>query len=415
MSQRGTRLPVRLEHVRAAAALIEGAVLRTPVVHSAALSALAGTDVALKLETLHPTGSFKERGAVVKLASLDRAQRKAGVIAMSAGNHAQGVAYHARRLGIPATIVMPEGTPFTKIARTESLGARVVLRGAGLGDSRKAAAEIAAREGLTFVHPYDDPRIVAGQGTCGLEMLADMPELDVLLVPVGGGGLISGIAVAAKALKPGISVIGVEVAGYASMRHALGRGPKPAGGETLAEGIAVKEPGRLTRAIVKALVDDILVVDEDAIERAVGTLVESQRLVVEGAGAASLAALLSEPKRFRRKKVGLVVSGGNIDSRMLSSVLMRGLVRTGRLVRLRADITDQPGVMARLTRIIGDLGGNIVEIYHQRLFHDVPVKLAEVDVVVETRNPAHVGTLIRALGSAGFPTRLLSSTGTGDG
>jgi len=409
------RLPVRLEHIRAAAALIEGAVLRTPTVRSAALSALAGADVALKLETLHPTGSFKERGAVVKLASLDRTQRKAGVIAMSAGNHAQGVAYHARRLGIPATIVMPVGTPFTKIARTESLGAHVVLRGVGLGESRKAAAEIAAREGLTFVHPYDDPRIVAGQGTCGLEMLADMPELDVLLVPVGGGGLISGIAVAAKALKPGISVIGVEVSGYASMRHALGRGPKPAGGETLAEGIAVKEPGRLTRAIVKALVDDILVVGEGAIERAVGTLVESQRLVVEGAGAAPLAALLAAPKRFQRKKVGLIVSGGNIDSRMLSSVLMRGLVRTGRLVRLRTEITDQPGVLARLTRIIGDLGGNIVEIYHQRLFHDMPVKLAEVDAVVETRNPAHVGALIGALGSAGFPTRLLSSTGIEDG
>lgn len=415
MSRRAPRLAVRLEHVRAAAALLEGAVMRTPTIRSAALSALAGTSVALKLETLHPTGSFKERGALVKLTSLDRKQRKTGVIAMSAGNHAQGVAYHARRLRIPATIVMPEATPFSKVARTESLGARVVLRGEGLAGCRKAATEISERESLTFVHPYDDPAIIAGQGTCGLEMLADMPELDVLLVPVGGGGLISGIAVAAKALKPTISVIGVEVAGYASMRHALGRGPKPEGGETLAEGIAVKEPGRLTRAIVKALVDDILVVDEGAIERAIGTLVESQRLVVEGAGAVPLAALLSASKRFRRKTVGLVVSGGNIDSRMLSSILMRGLVRTGRLVRLRAGITDQPGALARLTRIVGDLGGNIVEIYHQRLFYDVPVKLAEVDVVVETRNPAHVGRLIDALGNAGFPARLLSGTTQDDG
>jgi threonine dehydratase len=415
MTARAARLPVRLEHVRAAAAVLEGAVLRTPTIPSPALSALAGTAVALKLETLHPTGSFKERGACVKLASLGARERKAGVVAMSAGNHAQGVAYHARRLGIPATIVMPETTPFTKVARTESLGARVILRGAGLSETRKAAAAIAERERLTVVHPYDDVGVIAGQGTCGLEMLADLPDLDVVVVPIGGGGLISGIAVAAKALKPGISVIGVEVAAYASMRYALGRGPIPAGGETLAEGIAVKEPGRLTRAIVRELVDDILIVDEAAIEGAIGTLVESQRLVVEGAGAASLAALLAEPKRFRRKSVGLVVSGGNIDSRLLASILMRGLVRTGRIVRLRAEITDQPGVLAKLTRVIGEHGGNIVEIYHQRLFYDVSVKLAEVDVVVETRNASHVGELIVALGNAGFPTRLLSSTAIDDG
>lgn len=407
---RRRRLPVGPDDVRAAAALLEGSVAHTPTIASPALSALAGTTVFLKLETLHPTGSFKERGAFVKLASLGRAERKAGVIAMSAGNHAQGVAYHARRLGIPVTIVMPAGTPFNKVTRTESLGAKVVLSGAGIAEARKAALEIAAAKRLTFVHPYDDPLLIAGQGTCGLEMLADVPDLDALLVPVGGGGLISGIAVAAKAMKPGIAVIGVEVAGYASMRHALGRGPKPAGGETLAEGIAVKEPGRITAAVVRALVDDMLVVKEDAVERAVTSFIESQRLVVEGAGAVGLAALLAAPKRFRRKTVGLVVTGGNIDARMLSSILMRGLVRTGRLVRLRAEITDQPGTLARLTRVIGDEGGNIVEIYHQRLFQDVPVKRAEIDIVVETRNRAHVGALMAAMTEAGYPTRLLSST-----
>jgi threonine dehydratase len=408
MRARARRLPIEFAEVLRAAGDIAGAVLRTPTIASPALSDLAGASVVLKLETLHPTGSFKERGACAKLSSLGATERKAGVIAMSAGNHAQGVAYHARRLGIPTTIVMPENTPFSKVARTESLGARVLLRGAGLAEARKAAAEIAARQRLTFVHPYDDPRIIAGQGTCGLEMLQEAPDLDVLLVPVGGGGLISGIATAAKALRPTISVLGVEVADYASMRHAVLGGPKPAGGETLAEGIAVKEPGRLTRTIVKALVDDILVVDEAAVEHAVGVMVESQRLVVEGAGAVPLAALLAEPRRFRRKRVGLVVSGGNIDSRLLSSILMRGLARTGRLIRLRAEITDRPGVLARLTRVIGERGGNIVEIYHQRLFYDVPVKRAEVDVVVETRNAAHVEELIDALGAAGFPCGLLS-------
>ena len=410
MIARAPRLPIQLADVLRASSDIAGAVLRTPTISSPALSALAGTSVVLKLETLHPTGSFKERGACAKLSSLETAERKAGVIAMSAGNHAQGVAYHARRLGIPATVVMPENTPFSKVARTEHLGARVLLRGAGLAEARKAAAEIAARERLTFVHPYDDPRIIAGQGTCGLEMLQEAPDLDVLIVPVGGGGLISGIATAAKALRPAISVLGVEVAGYASMRHVLHGSAKPTGGETLAEGIAVKEPGRLTRTIVKALVDDILVVDETAVEHAVGIMIESQRLVVEGAGAAPLAALLAETRRFRRKRVGLVVSGGNIDSRLLSSILMRGLARTGRLVRLRAEITDRPGVMAQLTRIIGEHGGNIVEIYHQRLFYDVPVKLAEVDIVVETRNAAHVSELVAALGAAGFSCRLLSGT-----
>jgi threonine dehydratase len=403
-------LPVTVDDVRAAAAAIAGAVLHTPTVPAPALSELAGTEVVLKLETRHPTGSFKERGALAKLLSLDAAQRQAGVIAMSAGNHAQGVAYHARRLGIPATIVMPADTPFTKIERTEAYGARVVLRGAGLAEARGAADEIARAQGLSLVHPYDDARVIAGQGTVALELLADYPDLDTVIVPIGGGGLVSGIAVAAKAIKPAITIVGVQCALYPSMLHALGRGPAPSGGTTLAEGIAVKEPGVLTTAIAAALVDDIVLAEEDALERAVATLVDVEKLVVEGAGAAPLAALLADPARFRGKRVGLILSGGNIDARLLASILQRQLVRTGRMVRLRIEISDLPGALGQIAGIIGENGGNIVEIYHQRLFQDVSVKLAEVDAVLETRNRRHVGELIAALAAAGFPTRLLSST-----
>lgn len=403
-------LPVSPAEIRAAADAIAGAVLRSPAVPSPALSELSGASVVLKLETLHPTGSFKERGALAKLLSLDAAQRRAGVIAMSAGNHAQGVAYHARRLGIPATIVMPADTPFTKVERTEAYGARVVLSGAGLAQSRAAADEIARRDGLAFVHPYDDAAVIAGQGTVALELLADHPGLDALIVPVGGGGLVSGIAIAAKAEKPSIAIIGVEAALYPSMLAALGRGAPPRGGTTLAEGIAVMEPGRLTRAVVAALVDDLLVAEEDALEHAVAVLLDSEKLVVEGAGAAPLAALLAHRERFRGKRVGLVLSGGNIDARLLASILQRALVRAGRLVRLRIEISDMPGALAQICAIIGEVGGNIVEIYHQRLFQDVSVKLAEIDAIIETRNASHVGEITTALSAAGFPTRLLSST-----
>jgi threonine dehydratase len=329
---------------------------------------------------------------------------------MSAGNHAQGVAYHARRLGIPATIVMPADTPFTKVERTEAYGARVVLRGAGLAEARGAADEIARAQDLSVVHPYDDAKVIAGQGTVALELLADHPDLDAIIVPVGGGGLVAGIAVAAKTIKPAIEIIGVQCALYAAMLHALGRGPAPSGGTTLAEGIAVKEPGALTTTIVAALVDDIVLADEDALERAVAALLDVEKLVVEGAGAAPLAALLAAPARFSGKRVGLVLSGGNIDARLLASILQRQLVRAGRLVRLRIEISDLPGALAKIAGIIGENGGNIIEIYHQRLFQDVSVKLAEVDAVLETRNPRHVGELIASLAAAGFPTRLLSST-----
>jgi threonine dehydratase len=419
MSQRKP-LPVTLADIRAAAGNISGDVLRTPAIAAPALSEVTGAEVVLKLEMLHPTGSFKERGALNKLKSLSPEERACGIIAMSAGNHAQGVAYHARRLGIPATIVMPEGTPFTKVERTEAHGATVVLRGGSLGEARRAAHAIAGERGLTFVHPYDDAAIIAGQGTVALELLADFPDLDTIIVPIGGGGLISGIAIAAKALAPTVEIVGVEAALYPSMLHALHGAPAPAakgdagkinaGGQTIAEGIAVKEPGKLTRAIVAALVADILLVGENQMERAIDLMLDSEKLVVEGAGAAPLAALLAFPARFRDRRVGLVLSGGNIDARVLASILMRGLVRGGRLVRLRAEISDSPGALARVTRVIGERGGNIVEIYHQRLFYDVPVKLAEVDIVVETRNPGHVAELVKAMNEGGFPTRLLSST-----
>ena len=410
-----TDLPVNLEAVRHAAASIAGAICRTPVVAAPALSELAGSEIYLKLETLHRTGSFKERGALAKLLTLDAGERRAGVVAMSAGNHAQGLAYHALRLGIPATIVMPEGTPFIKIDRTEAYGARVVLKGDSLSAARQAADALARDRGLVLVHPYDDPMVIAGQGTIALEFLADQPDLDTLVVPIGGGGLISGIAVAATALNPKIEIIGVQSTLYPSMYRLMrGEDPgSPAAAATLAEGIAVKEPGRLTRHIVKALVSDILLVDDVSIEAAVETLLERQKLVVEGAGAAGAAAVLAASERFHGRRVGIVICGGNIDARLLASILMRGLVREGRLVRLRCELPDMPGALSRVSGIIGQHAGNIVEVHHQRLFHDASVKRAELDVVVETQNRRHVELLIAALIEAGFPTQLLSNTGEG--
>jgi threonine dehydratase len=404
-------LPVTSDDVRRAERAIAGEIVRTPLIRAAALSEIAGCEIFLKLETTQATGSFKERGALNKLMTLDAAERHAGVVAMSAGNHAQGVAFHARRLGIPATIVMPAGTPFTKIDRTEALGARVVVRGDSLVDASRAADALAAERGLVPVHPYDDPAVIAGQGTIALEMLADNPDLDTLLVPIGGGGLISGIAVAAHCVSPQVEIIGVQSALYPSMYRVLqGIDPGlPSEGTTLAEGIAVKEPGLLTRRIVAELVSAVRLVTERQLEAAVEMLIERQKLVVEGAGAAGLAALMAEPERFRGRRVGIVLTGGNIDARLLASLLMRGLVRGGRLVRLRAELPDLPGVLSRVAGIIGGLGANIVEVHHQRLFHDSSVKRAELDLVVETQNRRHVGAIIDALVAAGFPTRLLSS------
>ena len=354
-------MTVTIDHIRAAAKAIEGAVIRTPCPRSRTLSDLTGASIHLKFENLQYTASFKDRGALYKLLGLSAAETAAGVIACSAGNHAQGVAYHAQRLGMPATIVMPRHTPFSKVRHTQAHGARVILEGEDLSESTDVAEALRAKEGLTFIHPYDDDRIIAGQGTVALEMLADHPDLECLVVPIGGGGLIAGCAIAAKALDPDIEIVGVEAALYPSMTEALAGAAPTSGGQTIAEGIAVMRPGGRTRPIVEALVSEIIAVGEAALERAVLMLLEIEKAVAEGAGAAALAAVLDNPARFAGRKLGLVVSGGNIDTRILASILMRGLVREGRLVRLRVNISDAPGALARVAGIVGAVGGNIVE------------------------------------------------------
>lgn len=407
-------MPVTIDDIRAAAEVLEGMVVKTPLVPAARLSGRLGAEIFLKLENLQYTGSFKDRGAFVKLHGLDAEARRAGVIAASAGNHAQGVAHHARNLGLKATIVMPEQTPFTKIERTRRLGAEVVLRGADLAESAEFARESAAREGATFVHPYDDPAIVAGQGTVALEILAAAPGIEVLVVPVGGGGLIAGCGIAAKALAPDMAVFGVEAAAYPSMYEAVAGLPPTSAGATLAEGIAVKQPGRITTPVVRDLVEEVLLVDEDEIERAVEALLLEAKVLAEGAGAAPLAALEANRERFAGRKVALVVSGGNIDARVISSILLRGLVREGRIIRLRVEIVDQPGALNKVSGIIAESGGNIIEVSHQRLFSDVPIKSAELDLVIETRNAEHGRDIMRKMTEAGFVNRLLSSRAAGD-
>ena len=403
-------MTVTLADIRTAAEALRGHIIRTPTVAAPALSAELGCQIWLKLETQQHTGSFKPRGAFVKMQSLTAAQRQAGVIAMSAGNHAQGVAFWAGRLGIPATIVMPKGTPFSKVERTRALGARVELHGESLSEAAAHAETLAQQGGLTFVHPYDDERVIAGQGTLALEMLEDAPDLDCLVIPIGGGGMAAGMAIAAKALKPAIEILGVQARLYPAMAEVLAGRPPTSGGDTLAEGIAVKAPGKLTRAIIGVTVAEILLVGESDIECAVQRLAESQKTVAEGAGAAGIAAILADPDRFRGRRVGTVICGGNIDSRILASVLMRGLVRDGRMARIRVEISDAPGRLAAVASLIAETGGNIVECYHQRLFQDVPIKHAELDVVVETRDPEHVREILDRLRAAGFPPRLLSAT-----
>ncbi|BBK31784.1 threonine dehydratase [Stella humosa] len=406
-------MTVTLADIRSAAALIAGTIPETPCIPAPRLSQASGAEVFLKLETVQATGSFKERGALARLLTLTPEAAAAGVIAMSAGNHAQGVACHATRLGIPATIVMPEATPFTKIERTEGYGARVLLHGRTLAEARAYAWEVAERDRLTFVHPYDDPMVVAGQGTVGLEIARQVERLDDVIVPIGGGGLIAGTATAIRALSPRTRIWGVQTALFPAMRQTLAGQAITAGGDTLAEGIAVAEPGQLPARILAGLLEDILLVDEASIERAVHRLIEEQKLVTEGAGAAPVAALLANPDRFRGRRVAIVIGGGNIDDRLLASILMRGLVREGRLIRLRIELNDAPGALSQVARLVADSGGNIVEIYHQRLFFDVPVKRAEVDAVVEIRNFRHADLLAAALTAAGFPTRQMTYTNAG--
>lgn len=399
---------VSLDQILAAREGISGEVVRTPIVPARRLQEQLGCELFLKLESMQTTGSFKDRGALWKLKNLQPGQAERGVIAMSAGNHAQGVAYHAQRLGIPATIVMPEFAPFSKVERTRGFGARVVLTGETLDASAVAARAIAAEEGLTFVHPYDDEFIVAGQGTIGLEILEDQPDLDVIVVPIGGGGIISGIATAIKAKKPEIEIVGVEVSQFPSMYQAIHDLPATSGGVTLADGIAVKNPGELTRAIIKELVSDILLVEEPDVEMAIAYLVEQQKLVAEGAGAAGVAAILAHSHRFEGKKVGTVICGGNIDIRILSGVLNRAMVRDGRMVRLRVEIVDRPNMLSRISQIIGEAGANIIEVYHQRLYPDLPVRQAEIDFILETRNADHVQEIATNLVAAGYPCRTLT-------
>ncbi len=399
--------------IEAAADLLRGSVVRTPLVRSGALSALTGAEIYLKLETLQRTGSFKDRGAFVKLSSLDEAQRKAGVIAISAGNHAQGVAYHAKRLGAPATIVMPAGTPFTKVSRTQSHGARVILRGDTIDASQDFASDLAEAEGLTLVHPYDDPKIVAGQGVIALEMLADAPDLETLVIPIGGGGLIGGVGLAANQIKPSIQIVGVEAALYPSMYQSLNGLPVQCGGDTIAEGIAVKTPGALNIALARRFVDDLVLLDEPSLEHALQTMLETGKLVAEGAGAAPLAAVLADPARFAGKKVGVIVCGANIDSRIMAGVLMRGMARAHRLARIRVGIADAPGALSKVASQIGETGANIVEVMHQRMFYDVPVKQASLDIMIETRDENHIYDVMARLQAAGYTAKILSESEAG--
>ena len=404
-------LPIGIGDIEAAATLLSGQIERTPLRHSRTLSELTGAEVWLKLENLQFTASFKERGALNKLTSLDAAERARGVVAMSAGNHAQGVAYHAARLGIRATIVMPETTPFNKICNTEQLGARVELQGEAVDDAASHAHELERRDGLVFIHPFDDPLIIAGQGTIGLEIAADAPALDALVVPIGGGGLISGIATALAARRPEVEVIGVQTRTYPpAYNHRHGQSLPLAAGRTMADGIAVKEPGRITSAIIDRLVSDIVLVDEPHLEQAVLQLLEIEKTVVEGAGAASLAALLADPERFRGRRVGLVLSGGNIDSRLLSAVILRGLVRSERLIRLAIEVPDSPGSLARLTGLIAGARGNVVEVTHRRAFSKGSVRDAIVDFVIETRDHQHATEIESTLGKAGFRVELAEGT-----
>ena len=393
---------VNLDDIRAAAQRIAGALEPTPCVHSRTLSRLTGAEVFLKFENLQFTASFKERGALNKLLSLSEADRRRGVIAMSAGNHAQAVAYHAARLGIPATIVMPRGSPNTKIRNTQIHGATVVLEGNNLFEAGKHARGLAARDNLVFVHPYEDALIIAGQGTVALEMLDAVPDLDMLVVSVGGGGLIAGMAIAARERKPGIEIVGVQTTRFPGMVNAVKGTRHLQGKSTIAEGIAVGTPGVLTQEIIARHVDDLLLVDEGDIEQAVLMLLEIEKTLVEGAGAAGLAALIRHPERFKGKRVGLVLSGGNIDPLLLAAIIERGMVRAGRLARVRVSARDVPGSLAQITATVAEAGANVDEVHHQRAFTMLAAQNVDIELVLQTRGRAHLASVLGALHDAGF-------------
>ena len=394
---------VAFEDIEAAALRLADQVLDTPCVESKTLGQIVGAQVFLKFENLQFTASFKERGALNKLATLiESGVPITGVIAASAGNHAQGVAHHAQRLGLRTVIVMPQHTPTVKVERTRGFGAEVVLHGDSFDQARDKALEMAAEQGLTFVHPFDDAAVIAGQGTIGIEMLKAQPDLDTLVIAIGGGGLISGIATAVRRLKPGMEIIGVQTARFPAMVNAIKGTAHAQGASTIAEGIAVGQPGLITREIVRELVDDIVLVDEGDIEQAIVMLLEIEKTLVEGAGAAGLAALLKDPARFAGKKIGLVLCGGNIDPLLLAAILERGMVRAGRLARIRVAARDTPGVLARITAVVAEAGANIDEVHHQRAFSTLSVQSVEVELVLQTRNRAHVQDVVARLVAAGF-------------
>jgi threonine dehydratase len=407
-------MTVTLNDILAARALIAGRVSRTPFNRARTLSEITGAEVFLKFENLQFTASFKERGALNKLSSLSDAERARGVIAMSAGNHAQGVAYHAAKLGIPATIVMPLGTPFVKINQTKEHGARVIVDGEGLDAARTLARTLAEIENLVFVHPYDDDAIIAGAGTVGLEMLEAEPDLDVIIVPIGGGGLISGVATAARGLKPEIKVYGVETELYPAMHNAFKHENEGhlGGGQTIAEGIAVRVMGERCLPIVQALVEDIILVEEEMIEHSIALLLNIEKTVTEGAGAAGLAALLTRPELFRGKKVGLILCGGNIDPRLLSNVILRELSREGRILNFAVEIEDRPGVLATIANLVGEAGGNIIEVFHNRMLTHMPAKIAELRISAEARDPDHGREVIAHVRQAGFKVREIGGGGS---
>jgi len=394
--------PPTIDDIRAAAQRIEGAVIRTPMLVSRTLSEIIGAEVWLKFENLQFTAAYKERGALNKLLQLTPEERARGVIAASAGNHAQAVAYHAKRLGIPATIVMPESTPTVKVTQTAGHGATVVLYGKIVDDAFARARELALEKGYVFIHAFDDPKIIAGAGTVGLEMLEEAPDLDVITVPIGGGGLMSGVAIAARAMKPDIELIGVEAELYPSMKCAIQNCQMPLGGDTLAEGIAVKQPGELTSRILSEYANDVVLVSERDLERAVAMLVGIEKTVVEGAGAAGLAALLSEPDRYKGKKVATLLCGGNIDTHLLANVLVRDLVRQGRIARLRVAAHDQPGALAAITAKVYEAGVNVIDIRHSRIFTRLPAKDTLIEVECEARDAASIDDVVSRLEAAGF-------------
>jgi len=391
-----------LDHVRAAHDRIRDSIVATPTLHSQTLSKLTGANIYLKFENLQFTAAYKERGALNAILLLSEEQRSKGVIAASAGNHAQGLSYHGTRLGIPVTIVMPVPTPTVKVMQTESVGGKVVLFGETFDDAYKHARQLEAEQGLTFVHPFDDPNVAAGQGTVALEMLDSIPSLDMLVVPIGGGGLLSGMGTAARALKPGIGLIGVQAELYPSMYALLNNLQMPCEGDTLAEGIAVKIPGAFTSEVIRELVDEIVLVNEAHLETAVSLLLQIEKTVVEGAGAAGLAAVMAHPEKFAGKNVGVVLCGGNIDTRLLANVLLRDLARSGRLARLRLTLQDRPGALFKVMRLFNEHNVNIIEIYHQRIFTTLPAKGLITDIECEARDANQLQGLVDGLNVAGY-------------